>query len=154
MAKRYWLFKSEPDVYSIRDLKRDGKTYLEGVRNYQARNSLRDQIQPGDEILYYHSREKPMAVVGTAKVTRGGYADPSQFDKKSKYFDEKATKDEPRWFVVDIAFQAEFKQPVTLDEMKTMNPLADMVLLNRSRLSVQPVKPAEFKAIVKKGGKA
>ena len=95
-----------------------------------------------------------MAVVGTAKVTRGGYPDPTQFDRKSKYYDEKATKEEPRWFVVDIEFQSEFKRPVTLDEMKAMKALSDMVLLNRSRLSVQPVRPAEFKAIVKKGGQA
>ena len=154
MPKRYWLFKSEPDVYSLANLKRDKKTFWDGVRNYQARNSLRDDIQVGDEVLYYHSRHKPMSVVGTARVTRAGYPDPTQFDKKSKYYDEKATREKPRWFVVDIEFATEFKTPVTLDEMKEMPALKDMVLLNRSRLSVQPVRAAEFKAIVRKGGKA
>jgi predicted RNA-binding protein with PUA-like domain len=152
MAKRYWLFKSEPDVYSLADLKRDKKTYWEGVRNYQARNFLRDDIKPGDEVLYYHSRHKPMAVVGTAKVTKGGYPDPEQFDRKSKYYDAASKKEDPRWYVVEIAFQSEFKTPVTLDEIKTIPACKDMVLINRSRLSVQPVTAGEFKAIKKKGG--
>ncbi|MHC4959167.1 MAG: EVE domain-containing protein [Planctomycetota bacterium] len=152
MAKRYWLFKSEPDVYSLADLKRDKKTYWEGVRNYQARNFLRDDIKPGDEVLYYHSRVKPMAVVGTAKVTKGGYPDPEQFVRGSKYYDAASKKDDPRWFVVEIAYASEFKTPVTLDEIKTIAACKDMVLINRSRLSVQPVTAGEFKAITKRGG--
>ena len=151
MAKRYWLFKSEPGVYPLDRLRKDKRTYWDGVRNYQARNFLRDDIRPGDEVLFYHSRDKPMCVVGTAKVTKGGYPDPTQFEKKSRYYDEKATRETPRWFVVEIAFVSEFENPVTLDDMKRMPALEEMVLLNRSRLSVQPVRPAEFKAIVKRG---
>lgn len=151
MAKRYWLFKSEPGVYPLARLRKDQKTYWDGVRNYQARNLLRDDIRPGDEVLFYHSREKPMCVVGTARVTRGGYPDPTQFDKRSRYHDPKSTEDSPRWFVVEIAFVSEFARPVTLDEMKKMPALEEMVLLGRSRLSVQPVRAAEFKAIVKRG---
>jgi len=152
MAPRYWLFKSEPDVYSLRDLKRDRTTYWEGVRNYQARNMLRDDIQPGDGVLFYHSRQKPMHVAGTAVVTRAGYPDPTQFDKREKYYDAKAAKDNPRWYVVDIAFEKEFAHPVTLDEMRDIPALADMVLLRKgSRLSVQPVTSSEWKAVLRAG---
>ena len=151
MAKNYWLFKSEPDVYSIEDLRRDKSTFWEGVRNYQARNFLRDRVQPGDGVLFYHSRVEPMAVVGVAEVTKGGYPDPTQFDEKSKYFDPKSTRENPRWFVVDIAFGRFFKRPVPLHELKKRDDLSNMVLVNRSRLSVQPVKAQEWKIITKLG---
>ena len=152
MAKHCWLFKSEPDVYSLRNLKRDKTTYWEGVRNYQARNMLRDKIKVGDGVLFYHSREKPMHVAGTAIVTKAGYPDPTQFNKRAKYYDEKSTKENPRWYVVDIEFESEFAHPVTLDEMRTMPALEDMVLLRKgSRLSIQPVSPSEWKAVLRHG---
>ena len=152
MAKRCWLFKSEPHSYSLRDLERDKTTYWEGVRNYQARNMLRDKIKIGDSVLFYHSREKPMHVAGTAIVTKAGYPDPTQFDKRSKYHDEKSTKENPRWYVVDIEFESEFAHPVTLDEMRTMPALKDMVLLRKgSRLSIQPVASSEWKAVLRRG---
>ncbi len=150
--KRYWLFKSEPDVYSLADLKRDKKTYWEGVRNYQARNLLRDEVQVGDGVLYYHSRMKPMEIAGTATVLKAGYPDPEQFNPESRYHDDKSDADNPRWYVVDIGFEEEFAQPVTRDELREMPELADMMVLRRgARLSIQPVTPAEWKAIVKRG---
>jgi len=151
MPRKYWLFKSEPDVYSIQQLEKDGTTFWDGVRNYQARNTLRDDVQVGDGVLFYHSRVKPMCVAGTAKVTRAGYPDPTQFDPNSKYFDEKATPETPRWFVVDIEVDEIFERPVTLDEMRDMKALDGMVLLAKgSRLSVQPVRAAEWKTVLKR----
>ena len=150
MAKRYWLFKSEPDVYSIDDLKRDKKTYWEGVRNYQARNLLRDEIQVGDEVLYYHSNAKPMGVAGIAKVVKAGYPDPEQFDAKSKYHDPKSDPEDPRWYVVDIQFVRKFPEVVPLAELKTEQKLAKMMVTQRgARLSVQPVRKVEFDHVVK-----
>jgi len=156
MPKRYWLFKSEPDVFSIHDLAnaKGKRTEWEGVRNYQARNLLRDDVQKGDEVLYYHSRHNPMAVVGTAKVAKAGYPDPYQFDKKSKYFDEKSDKDNPRWFLVDITLDSIFNREVTLKEIKASPTLKKMVLVTHGRLSVQPVTAAEFRTIVKLGAKS
>jgi predicted RNA-binding protein with PUA-like domain len=148
---RYWLMKSEPEVYSFADLVRDGRTVWEGVRNYQARNLLRDEIAVGDGVLYYHSNAEPPAVVGIAKVVRAGYPDPSQFNKKSDYFDPDATREAPRWFVVDIAPERALKRPVTLPELRDQKALAKMVLLNRSRLSVQPVTDAEWRHILALG---
>ncbi len=148
-AKHYWLMKSEPDVYSIEDLEKDGRTHWDGVRNYQARNTMRDDMKKGDGVLFYHSRVPPMGVSGVARVVREGYADPSQFDKKSKYHDEKATKDAPRWFCVDIAFEKQLARVVTLAEMKGEKALAKMMVTQRgARLSVQPVTAAEFKKVV------
>lgn len=152
MAKRYWLFKSEPHSYSLKNLKRDKTTYWEGVRNYQARNMLRDDIQVGDGVLFYHSREKPMHVAGTAVVTRAGYPDPTQFDKRAKYYDEKSTKENPRWYVVDIVYESEFAHPVTLDGMRDMPTLRNMVLLRKgSRLSIQPVTSSEWRVVLRRG---
>ncbi|MEM8884309.1 MAG: EVE domain-containing protein [Planctomycetota bacterium] len=154
MKKNYWLFKSEPDVYPIEQLAKDGSTFWDGIRNYQARNTLRDDVQVGDEVLYYHSRIAPMAAVGTARVVRAGSPDPTQFDKKSKYYDEKASEEEPRWYGVDIELGEIFARPVTLAEMREMKALADMVLLQKgSRLSIQPVRKKEWTAILKAGRK-
>jgi predicted RNA-binding protein with PUA-like domain len=154
MAKRYWLFKSEPTTYSLDDLnKAQSKTTLwDGVRNYQARNLLRDEVSKGDEVLFYHSACKEPAAVGVAKVVRAGYPDPTQFDKNHKYHDAGSKEDNPRWFVVDVKFERAFKNPVTLKEMRAMDDLEGMVLLKKgSRLSIQPVTPAEWKVITKKG---
>lgn len=152
MAKRYWLMKSEPDVYSFEQLKEDGETCWEGVRNYQARNLLRDEIKKGDGVFFYHSRHKPMSIMGVAEVCKEGYPDHTQFDKKSKYHDPKSSKEAPRWFMVDVRYKKTFKRPVTLEEMKTIDDIQDMVLLNRSRLSVQPVTAEQWKLICKLGG--
>jgi len=146
----YWLFKSEPSTFSIEDLRHVGRTAWEGVRNYQARNHLRE-AKVSDGVLFYHSSTKPMAVAGTAKVVKAAYPDPSQFDPKSEHFDKDSKRDDPRWSLVDIEFVEAFASPVTLDEMKEMPALRDMVLLKRGRLSVQPVTAGEWAAIVKRG---
>ena len=151
----HWLFKSEPTVFSIQDLKSSPgqTTYWEGVRNYQARNLLRDEVKKGDLVLYYHSNAKPMGVAGIAQVTKSGYPDPEQFDARSKYFDARASKESPRWFVVDVKFVAQFEELVTLQTMKAAPGLADMMVTRRgARLSVQPVSPKHFKEVVKMGG--
>jgi len=151
MAKRYWLMKSEPYVYSIDDLERDGSTYWEGVRNYKARNNMRE-MKAGDEVIYYHSNAKPPSAVGTARVCKEAYPDKFQFDKKSKYFDAKSDPDNPRWDLVDIEFVARFDHPVSLTDIKEDPNLRDMELVRYGRLSVQSVTKAEF-AYVKKMGK-
>jgi predicted RNA-binding protein with PUA-like domain len=154
MAVRYWLFKSEPDVFSIDDLARapDRSTFWNGVRNYQARNLLRDEVHTGDGVIFYHSSADPPAAAGLAEVTRGGYPDPTQFDAKSEYHDPDATRDAPRWYMVDIQFKEKFARPIPLDELRALPALGNMVLLRRgSRLSIQPVAPAEWKAIVALG---
>ena len=150
----YWLMKSEPTVFSFDDLlKSPGQTtHWDGVRNYKARNFLRDEIKVGDGVLFYHSRVEPMAVVGTAKVVKAGYPDPSQFAASSKYYDPDADPDEPRWYMVDIKADKPFSRPVTLQELRGLPALAKMMLLKKgSRLSVQPVSAAEWQTIVRLG---
>ena len=144
----YWLIKSEPETYSIDHLKRDGRTTWEGVRNFRARNYLKE-MKEGDLLIFYHSSADPTGAAGIAKVVREGYADPTQFDAKSKYHDEKATKDNPRWFLIDVGFVEKLDRVVTLAEIKAEPSLADMVLVNNSRLSVQPVTKAEFEKVKK-----
>ena len=145
----HWLFKSEPGVYSIDDLRRDRRTMWEGVRNYQARNLMREARQ-GDGVLFYHSQSKEVA--GLAEVVKEAYADPTQFDKRSKYFDPKSDPAEPRWSLVDIEFVRAFEEPIPLADLKQIPALAGMALLERgSRLSIQPVASGEWRAIVKRG---
>lgn len=151
MAKQYWLMKSEPDVYSIDDLERDGSTCWEGVRNYKARNNMRE-MKVGDEVLYYHSNAKPPGVAGIARVCREAYPDHFQFDKKSKYFDAKSDADNPRWSMVDIEFVAKAEEPVTLPDIKADSALADIELVRYGRLSVQSVKKAEFDHVRRMAG--
>ncbi len=140
MAQNYWLFKSEPDVYSIDDLAKDGTTHWDGVRNYQARNLIRDEMKNGDLVLYYHSRIKPMGIFGVARICREAYPDFTQFDDSSRYYDPKATEEAPRWFMVDIEFVTKFDQPITLAELKEDDALDGMkVTMKGQRLSVQPV---------------
>lgn len=153
MPKRYWLMKSEEDVYSIWDLEKEEITCWEGVRNYEARNIMRDQMKVGDEILFYHSNASPPGVAGLAKVAREAYPDHFAFDKKSSYFDVKSDPDNPRWFMVDVAFVEAFPQVVGLNEIKATPALEEMVLVKRARLSVQPVEKAEFQLIRKMGRK-
>ena len=156
MAERlYWLFKSEPTSYSFADLmsEPDRTAEWDGVRNYQARNFLRDEIKQGDGVLFYHSSTKPMAVIGTAVVVREGYPDDTAWDPSSEHPDPKSTPDNPIWYMVDIKAEQEFSSPVTLPEIKSTPGLEDMVLVNRSRLSVQPVRREEWEIIVAVGNK-
>lgn len=148
----YWLMKSEPTTYSIFDLEKapNKTTCWEGVRNYQARNMLRDDIKKGDLTFFYHSNTKPIGIYGIAKVVKSGYPDHFQFDAKSNYFDPKATKDNPRWYMVDIKHVKTFKQPITLEKLKTIDGLQNMKLLQKGqRLSVQPVTEKEWDIILK-----
>ena len=150
--RRYWLFKSEPDAFSFDDLwKAKGrKTLWDGVRNYQARNLLRDEIAVGDGVLYYHSSCKPPGVAGVAQVVRAGYPDPTQFDPADSHHDPKSDPDDPRWFVVDIRAVERGQRFVPLDELRAEARLADMSLLRRgNRLSVQPVTAAEWKVVLR-----
>ena len=136
----YWLMKSEPDAYSIDDLERDGTEPWDGIRNYQARNMMRDDMKIGDEILFYHSSCKEPAVVGIAKVASAPYPDPTQFDPRAKYYDEKSTEEDPRWILVDVAFVRKTAKPITLKELKSHPALAEFRLNQRgNRLSIFPV---------------
>ena len=148
---RHWLLKSEPSTYSIDHLRRDGRTTWEGVRNYQARNFMRDEMSVGDPVLFYHSSAEPPGVAGLARVSRTGLPDPTARDPQSDYHDPKATDEDPRWVMVEIEFVERFPRLVTLDDLRAVPVLAKMPLLNRSRLSVQPVTEAEFSIIRKLG---
>ncbi len=152
MARRYWLLKSDPETFSFEDLKSSPRrtTCWDGVRNYQARNYLRDEIRVGDGVLFYHSQSDPPAAVGTARVVRSGYPDPTQFDRRSRSHDPGSDPAEPRWYAVDIRLEREFARPVTLGEMRHAPRLAGMALLRRgSRLSVQPVLAAEWAEVLR-----
>jgi predicted RNA-binding protein with PUA-like domain len=147
MAKNYWLLKSEPETYSIDDLKKDKRTAWTGVRNYQARNFMM-VMHKGDECIFYHSGDA-RECVGVAKVVSEPYPDPTQYDKKSHYFDPKATYEKPRWMLIDVAFAKKFKRPVTLAEVKGDLHLRHMVLAKATRLSVQPVERKHLDYLVK-----
>jgi len=150
MARHYWLMKSEPGVYSIEDLERDGKTFWEGVRNYQARNFIRDQMKPGDQAFFYHSNADPTGIAGIAEITSEGYPDPSACDSKSRYFDASGSRDKPVWYVVDLKFLKRFPALITLQEIKATPELSAMALVQRGqRLSIQPVTPSEWNFILK-----
>lgn len=150
MPRHHWLVKSEPGSYSIDDLARDGKTRWDGVRNYQARNFLRDEMKPGDPVLFYHSSTEPAGVVGLARVASEGYPDAAAFDRKSKYFDPDSDPTKPAWFVVDVEFVEKLPRVVTLAELKENAALEGMPLLKRGqRLSVQPVDKKHYDAVVK-----
>ena len=151
--RHYWLVKSEPDVFSIQDLARaPGRTtFWDGVRNYQARNLLRDEMQVGDGVLFYHSSADPPAVAGTATVARAGSPDPTQFEAGSDHHDPASTREAPRWYGVHIKLDRIFPRPIPLPELREVPALAKMVLLQRSRLSVQPVTTKEWDTIVALG---
>jgi predicted RNA-binding protein with PUA-like domain len=147
---RYWLFKSEPDAFSIHDLaaSRGRKTSWEGVRNYQARNMLRDDIRKGDGVLFYHSNTDPMCIAGTAEVVKEGYADHFAWEPGHKYFDESSTPDKPTWYMVDIRLVQVFDQPVTRLALAADPICSQMVVMKKgSRLSIQPVTEAEWNAV-------
>ena len=153
--RRYWLFKSEPTTYSFENLMREKgrRTHWDGVRNFQARNLLRDQIQVGDGVLFYHSSTDPMAIVGTAKVVRSGYPDHTAFDPKDPHYDPKSDPEDPTWYMVDIVGEKAFRKPLTRERLKESKVLSDMMLLRRgARLSVQPVTAPQWRAILKMAG--
>jgi predicted RNA-binding protein with PUA-like domain len=148
---KHWLVKTEPHVYSIDDLKRDKKTAWTGVRNYQARNFLQ-QMAPGDHVLVYHSNAEPPGVVGIAKVAAVAKPDLTQFEKKSEFFDPKASPEKPRWFCPDISFVRRLPAMVSLDDLRQNKTLEGLLLLQKgSRLSVIPVTERHFRAIVEMG---
>ncbi|HLD49791.1 MAG TPA: EVE domain-containing protein [bacterium] len=147
--KNYWLMKSEPEVYSIEDLKRDKTTYWDGVRNYQARNFLRDKMKKGDLAFFYHSNAEPSGIAGIAEIVKEGYPDPSAFERKDIHYDPKCKKENPVWFVVELRFVEKFKRVISLQELRKMPALRNMVLLRSGRLSVQPVSPEEWKEILR-----
>jgi predicted RNA-binding protein with PUA-like domain len=144
--------KSEPSTYSIEHLRRDGRTGWEGVRNYQARNFMRDEMQPGDGVLFYHSNATPPGVAGIARVARAGYPDETALDPSSRYHDPKATAEDPRWYRVDIEFVEAFPELVPLAALYDAPGLENMLVTKKSRLSVQPVTEEEFEVVRRMGG--
>lgn len=157
MARNYWLMKSEPEAFSFDDLKNcPNKTeHWDGIRNYQARNIMRDDMKKGDWVLFYHSNAgSETGVVGLAEVvTQEAYPDPSQWDKKSKYYDKKSSPENPRWLMVDIRYKRAFKRPVTLQAMKAEKSLEKMRVVQRGqRLSIQPVEKKHFDTVCSLGG--
>ena len=148
---KYWLLKSEPDVFSLEDLKNcpNQTEPWDGIRNYQARNLMRDEMKVGDQAFFYHSRQAEPAIVGTVRVVREAYPDHTSWDPSSKYFDEKSSPENPRWLMVDVQFKSEFSRPVTLKELRSLPELKEMFLLRKGmRLSVQPVTEEEFQLIL------
>jgi predicted RNA-binding protein with PUA-like domain len=151
-TREYWLVKTEPESYSIDDLAAEPKqiTCWDGVRNYQARNFIRDGMSIGDRVLVYHSNAKPPAVVGVAKVVREAYPDHTAWDEKDHHYDPKSSADNPRWFMVDLQLEKIFPKQLSLGELREVAALKEMELLRKgSRLSVQPVRKREFETIVK-----
>lgn len=149
---KYWLVKTEPDCFSIHDLAKAPKqtTCWSGVRNYQARNFMRDEMKLGDRVLVYHSSTDLPSVVGTATIAREAYPDHTAFDKNDDHYDPASTAENPRWFMVDIRFEQVFAEPLPLEKLRGIAALKDMELLRKgSRLSVQPVRKSEFEAILK-----
>jgi predicted RNA-binding protein with PUA-like domain len=155
MSKKYWLMKSEPSEFSIKDLKssKDQTAGWDGVRNYQARNFMMNDMSLEDEVLFYHSNCDEIGVVGVAKVVSAAYPDSSAWDKKSKYYDPKSSKENPRWFRVDIKWVKDFSRTVTLQEIKDTESLSEMKVVQRGqRLSIQPVNASEFSTVCELGG--
>ncbi|HET9481255.1 MAG TPA: EVE domain-containing protein [Candidatus Polarisedimenticolia bacterium] len=148
MARRYWLMKSEPSVYSIRDLQKDGTTEWWGIRNYKARNYMRDEMRIGDGILFYHSNTDVIGVYGLAAVAAEAHPDSKQFEKGHRYHDPDTDRDQPRWWCVDIRHLETFDRPVTRDRLKETPGLEGMAVLRKgSRLSITPVTEKEFEIV-------
>jgi predicted RNA-binding protein with PUA-like domain len=147
---QYWLMKSEPDVFSIDDLAQKKVTLWDGVRNYQARNFMMNNMKLNDVVLFYHSNAEPPGIAGLAKISRLAQPDPSQFNKKSEYYDAAATAEKPRWFCVEVAFVKKFKKLLSLEEIRDTKALQSMLVIKKGqRLSIQPVTKAEFDVIEK-----
>jgi len=154
MPRRYWLMKVEPSAYSIDDLARDGSTSWEGVRNYQARNFIRDEMQVGDGVLFYASNADPSGVTGLAEIARAAYPDAFAWKKGHTYFDAASTPEKPLWYAVDIRFVERFPGIVSLETLKSTPGLEEMVVTKKgSRLSIQPVTKREFEIVMKLGRK-
>ncbi len=150
--KQFWLMKSEPETYSIDQLAKDKSTLWEGVRNYQARNFMTQDMKVGDKVLFYHSNATPPGVAGLAEVSKSAVPDPSAFDSKSPYYDEKSTADKPRWFCVEVRFKEKFPQLVSLEAIRAEMTLANMLLIRKGqRLSIQPITENEYKTICRMG---
>ena len=150
MTKKYWLMKSEPGTYSIHDLKKSGKDLWDGVRNYQARNFMMNDMQVDDEVLFYHSNANPPGIVGLARISKKAQPDPTAFAPKSKYYDPGSSKKNPRWFCVEVAFKSIFKKLISIEELRNEKKLSKMLLLKKGqRLSVIPVTPLEYMHILK-----
>jgi predicted RNA-binding protein with PUA-like domain len=155
LTERYWLFKSEPNAYSFDDLVRDGSAEWDGVRNFQVRNWLKDDVKVGDGVLFYHSTTPPIGVVGTARVVREGYPDHTAWDPQSEHPDPRSTPDKPLWYMVDIAPERKFERIVSLDDLRAEPALSDMMTLKRgNRFSITPVTADEFELIVRMGTQA
>lgn len=153
LSKRYWLMKSEPEVFSLSDLKKRGNAPWDGVRNYQARNFMTANMKKGDLVLFYHSSTEPPGVAGVARVCREAYPDFTAWDPKSDYFDPKSTPEKPIWFMVDVEFVSEFPRFVTLEELKSNPSFKGMMVTRRgSRLSIQPVEEPHFRAVLSLAG--
>jgi len=153
---KYWLMKSEPEVFSIDELakSKNQTTFWDGVRNYQARNFMRDEMKIGDKVIFYHSNTEPPAAVGICEVVKEAYPDFTAFDPKSKYYDPKSKKENPTWFMVDIKLVKKFDRPVSLEEIKRNPKLKNMKLVQKgNRLSVMPITKEEFNEIVLMGNK-
>lgn len=151
MAKNYWLMKSEPNAFSIDDLAKCPKQTdkWDGVRNYQARNFMRDAMKVGDKVFFYHSNAKPPCIVGICEIASEPYPDPTQFDDRSKYFDPKSDSDNPRWILVDVKFLKKLKRPVAINEIRANKKLKDMKLVQKGqRLSIQPVSKNEWDEVL------
>ena len=145
----YWLMKSEPDAYSIDDLARDGREPWDGIRNYQARNMMRDDMRVGDEVFFYHSNCKEPGIVGIMKIASDPYPDPTQFDRKSNYFDAKSSKDNPRWLLRDVEFVRKLKRTITLAEIRETKGLDGLILTRKgNRLSIMPIEKKHWKKLL------
>ena len=145
----YWLMKSEPDVYGIDDLKKERVDHWDGIRNYQVRNMMRDQMKKGDLAFFYHSNCKQPGIVGIMSIASDAYPDHTQFDPNEKYFDPKSDPDNPRWLMVDVRYRRKLKREITLQELKASPPPGDFALLRRgNRLSVMPVTPEQWEFIL------
>jgi len=150
---KYWLMKSEPDVYSIDTLKKEKTTLWDGIRNYQARNFMMKDMEIGDQVLFYHSNHKPPGIAGLAVISKKAQPDPTQFDKKSQYFDPKSSEENPRWHCVEVKYNKKLKTYISLDDIREEKKLSDMMVIRKgSRLSIQPVTKKEFDQVCKMGG--
>ncbi len=148
--KKYWLMKSEPSNYSIKDLQKDKKALWDGVRNYQARNFMMNDMNVGDEVLFYHSLGNPPGITGLAAISKRAQPDLTALDKKSKYYDAKSTLENPRWYCVEVIFKKIFKKFITLEQLKKEKVLKNMLVLKKGqRLSIMPVQKKEFEHILK-----
>lgn len=149
---KYWLMKSEPGCYSIDDLERDRTTVWEGVRNFQARNYMRDEMKVGDFGLFYHSNAKPSGVFGVMKIVKTKIADITALEPTSQYYDPKASQENPIWFMVEVEFKAKFQSPVSIQQLRLFESLENLAILQKgSRLSITPVTKQEFEVITKLG---